>query len=387
MSAAGLKQLRHVLSLPRVAWLVGGVLLAGPMLGVLPVAGVIYFADRAGSYSVAGFVLAAFAIGRIVATSWQGRMLDRVGTARPLGYFAGVHLAAMTTLLAAAELRLPAPVLLGAAAVAGAAYPSLPTVLRTLWPVLVRTEELRRPAFLVDALLAEAVFIGAGAVSGLLLLVLAPIGVLALCALAVVPGTLAFIRAAPPLVAETGDVDRTSKAGPRVLVFAVGALAVVYGASDVIIPAFIDRHGLPASAAALVALPTIGSIAAALVVSVVLARISPVWTLFGGLVCAALTFAWLTAADSVALLIAAAIAIGLPFAPANAAVSELMWRWTGGRVTSYSWLTTAVLLGAAAGSAATGVLLDEFGSGSPMILGLVVLTAAAGVLTMTRRTA
>jgi MFS family permease len=336
-----------------------------------------------GSFAVAGLVSGAYAAAVGVGGPLLGRVADRRGQTFPLVGGAAVAAAVLTVI----ALLPPSTVIVALAAVVGLATPPVAACARSLLPALIRDAEALRAAYAVESAAIEITFIagpplalGIGALwsTGAALAAGGAILLAATVAFALQPAS----RAARPH-AETGAGLAGSLCSPgmRTLVLILTAAGVLFGAVEVGVTAAAGALGGNGVAAPLLALWGAGSMAG----GIVTAKLGGAARSGRGL---GLTLAAL-AAGHLALGVAlhSAVALGaLIFlagawiAPVYTAIYTMVDDVAPrGTVTeAFAWLSTAAAVGAAAGSAVAGALIDDVGPQAAF--GLAGLAGAAAVL-------
>ena len=157
---AAVKRYGEVLRVPHVATLIAATLLARFPIGINALALILYLRDETGSFAIAGVVAGGLAAGAGIGAPVQGRLVDRFGQRRVLVPLAVVHAAALGGVVGLSELGAPAAVLTACSFLAGFAIPPTSSVLRSMWPTLLRGREaLLQPAYALDSVLIELIFI------------------------------------------------------------------------------------------------------------------------------------------------------------------------------------------------------------------------------------
>ena len=323
---------------------------------------------------------------------WTAGLVDRHGQGRLLRLTAPVHAAMLVLLVLAAVLPLPAPVLFGAAAVAGASQMSVGSMVRTRWAVLVGGTDRLHTAFALESVLDEVVFIVGPIVVTLLATLVHPaVGLLVAAAVALVGMFLlaAQGRSEPPVVV----VDR-SAASPRTTVLrmrGIVVLAVVFfaagglfGSAEVTVAAVTRAAGAPAAAGLLLALWALGSMLSGLVYGAVRWRSRPHARFVAALVLLALLTAPLAVVGTVPLLAGVFLLAGVAIAPVLATGAGLVEALVPpGRLTEgLAWTSTGLAVAYSLAAALTGAIIDSAGprSGFLVSVGCAAAAAAAGVL-------
>jgi MFS family permease len=208
-------------------------LIARLPMAMAPLGIILLVQSERGTYSLAGVVTGAYAIGSALGTPLWGRLMDRFGQVRVLLPTA-LACASLLAALALSTVGGGSPALLvGLAALAGFAYPAVSPALRSAWRVIFPDAESRRVAFALDATSVELVFVGGPLLLSLLLAVSPPVVPLLATAAAVLGGCVAYCRtdaarsSRPGAAATHGRPEHVG--GPRSAVTAagVGALLLV----------------------------------------------------------------------------------------------------------------------------------------------------------------
>ena len=358
----------EVLRVPHVAALVGATLLARFPIGINALAVILYLRERTGSFAIAGVVAGSLAAGSGIGAPVQGRLVDRFGQRRVLPPLAFVHAAALGLLVLSTELEAPTAVLVLCGVLAGFAIPPTSSVLRSMWPTLLRDRpELIQPAYALDSVLIELIFILGPLLTGLLTALVAPQVALIVSAVSVIVGTLVF-TALPPSRDWQPDHDAPS-AGPWGALSSPGVRSMVLislpagigiGICEVAIPAFSDAIGSAELAGVLLAVWSCGSAAGGLIYGS-LARRPPLEHVHQAVaILLALALLPMAAASSFAVMLLLVIPAGAFIAPLLATRNELIGRVAppGARTEAYTWPVTAFVGGISLGAALAGLLVE-----------------------------
>ena len=257
-----------VLRVPHVAALIAATLLARFPIGINALALVLYLRAERGSFAVAGAVAGALAAGSGIGAPVQGRLVDAFGQRRVLVPLGIVHAAALGALVASTEAGAPVGgARRAAASSAGFAIPPTSSVLRSMWPALLRERpELLQPAYALDSVLIELIFVLGPLVTALIATVARPAGraggvggqrdrghgrVHGAAAVARVAARAATGSAAGPLGA-------LASPGVRTLVLTSLPAGIGIGICEVALPAFSDASGAAATAGVLLAIWSLG---------------------------------------------------------------------------------------------------------------------------------
>lgn len=350
---------RDLLRTPGVARIIAAQLTARFPNGMTSLAILLHIEQVTGSYGAAGLVLAATSVGQAIAGPVTSRWMGIWGMRRVLTTTL-VICAASITALALTQAPLPVYMLLGF--VAGLSTPPVQSAVRTIYPKMVNSRQLT-PLFSLDASLQEIIWIIApvlitfvstqvGTVQGLLLIVVILIG-----------GGSWFI-----LSPEVGRVriPRSRRSFGKVLGKPAVLLATVTG--------FLLIGACAAVEAGVVATFGHGGLEAGLVLAVF-----SVGSLGGGLTFGHIPIGpWAMARRFAAVAAGLALTMfslnafwlggslflaGIGIAPALA----VMFAMTSASVKfsdtaeAFGWIATGQLIGAAAGSAVAGFLIDGVG--------------------------
>jgi MFS family permease len=353
---------------PHVAALIAATLLARFPIGINALAIILYLRAERGSFAVAGAVAGALAAGSGVGAPVQGRLVDRFGQRRVLVPLGVVHAAALGALVAFAEAGAAAVVLVACGLVAGFAIPPTSSVLRSMWPSLLRERpELVQAAYALDSVMIELIFIAGPLLTAAITTVFTPQAALAVSAASVMVGTVAFTSLRPSRAMQpahdrprAGLLGALGSPGVRTLVLTSLPAGVGIGICEVTLPAFSDASGAAATAGLLLAVWSLGSAAGGLVYGALPNR--PPLDRVHLVVTALLPVSLLpmAAAPSVAVMALLVVPAGVFLAPLLATRNELVG-WVapeGAHTEAYTWPVTAFVGGIAIGSALAGAIVE-----------------------------
>jgi MFS family permease len=383
----------EVLREPHVAALIASTLLARFPIGINALAVVLYLRASTGSFAIAGAVAGSLAAGSGIGAPVQGRLVDSFGQRRvlvPLGF---LHAAALGALVLAGESGAPTAALVGCGLLAGFAIPPTSSVLRSMWPHLLRDKpQLLQPAYALDSVLIELIFILGPLLTAVLTAAVSPASALIVSVASVITGTIWFTAQAPSRAFEPDREARTSRFGAlaspgvRSLVLTSLPAGIGIGMVEVGLPAFSDAQGAAELAGLLLAVWSLGSAAGGLIYGALPNR-PPLGRLHlavsGLLPLGLLPLAAATSIPTMALLV---IPAGAFIAPLLATRNELIG-WVapaGARTEAYTWPVTAFVGGIAIGSAISGTIVESQGWRVSFLL--AAAAAAVGtVVAVTRR--
>ena len=324
--------------------------------GMSSLAILLHVEQQTGSYGAAGLVLAATSVGQAVAGPLTSRWMGRWGMRRVLTLTLTICVVAVVG-LALLPLTLPGYMALGL--IAGLSTPPIQSAVRTIYPKLVNSAQLT-PLFSLDASLQEIIWILAPVLITLVSTQVGTVEGLLLVAIILVAGGAWFI-----LSPEVGRVriPRSRKALGAVVLKPPVLLATVIGflligacsAVEVGVVATFEHGSL--AAGLVLAVFSVGSLAGGLAFGHIpigpwaMARRLVIVTVGLALTMISLNAFWLGGTLIVAGIgIAPALAVLFAITTASVKFSET--------AEAFGWAGTGQLIGAAAGSAVAGFLVD-----------------------------
>jgi MFS family permease len=377
--------------------LFGWTVLARLPIGINGLASVLFLQHQTGSFSVAGAVAGAEALGAGLGAPLAARLVDSYGKGVLL-VFAVAHATALGALVALGYAGAPAPALVAAGIAMGIALPPVSSVMRAMYPRLLKDPELIQGAFALDSVLTETIFIAGPLIIGVLVVLLQPAAALAVSGIAVIVGTALFLaslpaeeRHTPPTEHDAESVPRLGalrSAGVRSLIASMLPVGIAFGALEVAVPAFAAHKGRPELAGVLVAVWSVGSAIGGLVygarprqssLGAVHLRVALMLPL------SMIPILFARSPVSMALLV---IPAGLFIAPLLASRNELAAHVAppGAETEALTWPLTAMVAGVALGAGIAGVLVDHVGWRAPVVLAVVTATVGAAVAVARRHT-
>ena len=360
---------------------------------------VLLIAAGTGRYGVAGAVASAGSLGTAFCAPQLARLSDRHGqraVLRPLAMAFGVSTA---LLVLAAQVRAPAWALFIPATAAGATMPSLGSMVRTRWNVLLAGTPRLHTAFSFESVADEVVFVLGPAAVTVLATEVYPAAGLIIAALLCVAGTLWFTaqRATePPAVrpprppsraasraAGGGRGRRGGLAAPALIVLVplYWFLGSMFVAVDLSTVAFAQHFGHKPLAGFILGTYALGSATGGLWYGSRRWR-APAERRFAlTLVCTVAGVATFWAQPDLITLTFAIYFCGLTIAPTLiTGFSLVQAQARPGRGTeALTWLSTGVGVGVAAGSSTVGFIIDAHGARWGYVF--AACCGAAGVLT------
>jgi MFS family permease len=381
----GLARYRALFQVPHVRRLVLSGLLARLPMGMVGLALLLLVREQGGSYGAAGAVSGAYFVATAVGAPVAGRLVDRRGQTRILLPRALIFPALLLGVCALALLDAPLGAIAAGAAAAGALTPPVGASLRSLWPRLFADAERRSAAYALEASLQEIFFVVGPLLVALLTAAASPVLALAVAALAGGIGTT-LVALSEPVRAWLPEDERHAASilgalespGVRTIILLAACLGLGFGGTEVGMPAFAEDHGGAELGSIPLALFAGGSLVGGLIAGARatghprrLLRIST-FLLAAGLALPLL-------AGSMPAMTVLAFLAGLPIAPAVMAAYGLIDSVArrGTAAEAFAWISTAVSIGLAAGTAAGGVLIDSFGVRASFAFGCAAVLAGA----------
>ena len=324
--------------------------------GMMSLAILLHVEQQTGSYGAAGLVLAATSVGQATAGPITSRWMGVWGMRRVITLTLSVCVVAVLC-LALLPLSLPGYMVLGM--IAGLSTPPIQAAVRTIYPKLVNSSNLT-PLFSLDASLQEIIWVLAPVVITLVSTQIGTTQGLLLVAIVLVGGGAWFI-----LSPEVGRVriPRSRNALGKVVLKPPVLLATVIGflligacaAVEVGVVATFEHGSL--AAGLVLAVFSVGSLAGGLAFGHIpigpwaMARRLLIVTIGLGLTMVMLNVFWLGGTLILAGIgIAPALAVLFAITSASVKFSET--------AEAFGWAGTGQLIGAAAGSAVAGFLVD-----------------------------
>jgi predicted MFS family arabinose efflux permease len=326
--------------------------------------------ELTGSYAASGLVTGAASLALAFVSPSVGRLVDRTGQTVVLRTAMVLNAAALLT-FGLLPRGAPLAALVGCAVLAGVSTPPIGACLRALYTTLVDDEHLHR-IFTIESAALEVTYI----VGPLLMLGIASVAgtgtALVLATATFGAGVLVFSatresrgwRQTAEAAAPRGAALRSP--GLQTLAIAVALAAATIGAVEVAVPAACQAAGAKGATGALLAVWGLGSMLGGFAAARAAAPADAArWLalLLAALGLGDLTLVPVSAPVALApLLLVAGAAVAPLLGTAYSIVDRVMPR--SRQTEAFAWLTTAISIGIAAGSALAGVLVDAGGPGA-----------------------
>ena len=340
---------------------------------------VLLISAATGKYGVAGTVSAVGSFGYAFTSPRIARLMDSRGQRRVLLPLLVVFAVATAMLIAAVELDLPTWAFFVPGAIAGATMPSLGTMVRARWSVLLAGSPRLHAAFSIESVADELCFVIGPAAVTLLATEVFPASGIGAAALLCVLGTLWFaaqrgtepvvVRPDPPAAGQPGRPGRPARvrgaAAPGLVVLApvyllLGAMFVSIDLSTV---AFAQQFGHKPLAGFILGTYALGSATGGLWYG------SRQWRVAGEkrfaltLTLTVLGVATFWAQPNLVTLTCGIYLCGLTIAPTLIAGFSLLEAQArpGRRTEAMSWLSSGIAVGVAVGASVVGFVIDAHG--------------------------
>ncbi len=355
--------------------------------GMVGVAAVFMITGARGSYGLAGALSATVLVVVALSGPQLSRLVDRHGQAR---IAVPAQLAATSGALAellCLQLHAPTWTLFAGAACSGLG-PNVGALSRARWPVMLgENEEVLHSAYSFETVVDELSFVlGPLAATVLATTVFSWAGFL-VAELLFLVGVLSFCaqRRTEPPVREAADPAARGSAlaspGLRVLAGVLLAMGTMFGINEITTIGFADAHGHKAAASLVLGCYALGSLLSGLAFGIWKPKGSPPRRLLLCLLLMSLALTPLPFVGSLPLVAGVLLVAGLLTAPTMVTATGLVRELVPAEklTEGFSWVITGLLLGASAGAAVGGWVVQHFGAGAGYRL--PVAAAVAGLLT------
>jgi MFS family permease len=356
-----------LLRTPHAARLLGGTLLGRLPNAMAALAIVLFLRSQGAGYGLAGALSAVYGCAVAVGQPLLGRAVDRRGQPRVMT--GAALLSAAGFVLLAATGPGPLPLSVAAVVLAGVATPPLEGGLRALWPDVLGREDRVQKAYALDAAAQEVLFTVGPLLVTLIVSAASQAAAVVATGLLGVAGTLVVVTARPSrrwraAEREAHWLGALRSVGLSVLLGACFFLGIALGAVSLAAVAYGDAHGGGPVAAYVLAANGVGALAGGLTYGARGWRGAPEHRLRVLSVALAACYLPLMLVPGVPWMLPLAALSGVFLAPALACGFLVVDRHApAGTVTeAFSWVVTAVGVGAALGTAAAGVAAQHGGA-------------------------
>jgi hypothetical protein len=321
-----------------------------------------------GSYGLAGAVSAGYTMTYAAVSPLLSRLVDRYRQARVLAPATIANMVARAGLVAAAWIGAPGWGLVLLAVLAGASMPAVGSLVRARWSHLYEASPLLLPALSFESVVDETILIVAPlAVAGLVAYLDPSAGLVAALVLTAVGLTaLAAQRGTEPPLPRTSRPGglALSVAGFPWLLTTVGLVGVTSTIIELATVAFSQLHYVAAISGPILATMAVSSVLCGLWYGSREWHRPPQRRLLRTLVLLAVGTVGFVAASNIAAMFVAALLFGLTLAPIFIDGFAIVHRVVPAhhRTEGLAWLTTAVAVGIAVGSALAGRTIDAWGT-------------------------
>lgn len=398
MSSTRTARYLDVLALPHVPLTFGSALVGRSAYALVLLPLLYAVSEATGSIALAGVAVAVYGATASLLAPLRAWFIDRHGARRVLAILILVFGGAIAGLAVASLTAAPGALLITLAGLAGAFAPPLGPTMRVAWGRLTPDGELLRKALSLDAVIEELLYLAGPAAAGLALAVIAPGTALLVAAGFVLIGGLLFVSTST--VGSMAPQDRSVPRHDRgrsllldarfiAILLPVLVAGVVSGTISVAVPVVLAEHGGAAAAGIALGLFAGGSALGGLLygaLSVPGSAVRQLVALAGALLVSASLIATVTGFLAVSVVLAVA---GLFFSPIMI-VSYVAAHAAGGRYqqnAATTWVNTGHNIGAAAGSAIAGVLIQAAGAPTAVVgicaAAAVIVLVAAALATLT----
>ncbi|MBT2470390.1 MFS transporter [Streptomyces sp. ISL-66] len=357
--------------------------------GMLTISILLLVQHTTGSYGSAGIVAAVTGISMALFAPVMGKLIDRHGQSAVLVPVALTHATAVSSLAALALLGAPVWALALAAVPAGASVPQVGPMVRSRWAAKLEGSPLLPTAAAFESVTDEFTFVVGPVLATALCTGINPAaGLVTEAALTLIGGLLFAAQRAtqPQPVARPAHGEKRASAlsfhGLRVLIIAFIGIGAVFGGMQVSLAAFSEEIGNPGANGLLYGVFAAGNMIAGIACGAIAWKIGPRRRLILGYIGLTAAASVLWAANSMILLGALGLVVGLCIAPAlitGYTMIEQLIPATS-RTEAFTWLTGAVAFGQAAAVTLAGRLTDAHGSSYGFLVPLVATALALSIL-------
>ncbi|MFJ6053031.1 MFS transporter [Streptomyces sp. NPDC092307] len=357
--------------------------------GMLTISILLLVQHTTGSYGSAGIVAAVTGISMALSAPLMGIFTDRFGQTAVLLPVVLAHSAAVTGLAALALLDAPLWALALAAVPAGASVPQVGPMVRARWAAKLEGSPLLPTAAAFESVTDEFTFVVGPVLATALCTGVHPAAGLVTEATLTLLGGLLFAaqRATQPKThapSATGEkrAFALSFPGLRVLIFAFLGIGAVFGGMQVSLAAFSEEIGNPGANGLLYGVFAAGNMISGIAMGAIAWKIGPRRRLILGYIGLTAAASVLWAANSMILLGALGLVVGLCIAPALITGYTMVEQLVpaNARTEAFTWLTGSIAFGQAVAVILAGRLTDAHGSSFGFLVPLGATALALATL-------
>lgn len=337
-------------------------------IAMAPIGVVTMLAQSGSGYWLAGAVAATFTLTNAVAAPQISRLVDRYGQSRLLVPTAAIAVIAFALLMLATRLDWPAWTLF-ASALAAAAMPSMPAMVRARWTEIFRDKPELNTAFAFESVADELVYIAGASLSVGLSVALFPEAGLLVSTLLLTLGMTAFVlqRATEPKVRVSEAAKHRSAIRLRPVQLVTLALVFVgsiFATAEVTTVALTRDFGQPGAASLVIGVYALGSFVVGLILGALNLRFPLHRQLLVVLAVLLVTTLPLLLVSSVTALAVAIFMSGVAVSPTFITAFGLVERRVPPEVLTegVTWVMTGIGIGMALGAFVAGWVVDSFGA-------------------------
>lgn len=360
-------------------------------IAMAPIGIVTMMAQSGSGYWLAGAVAATFTLTNAVAAPQISRLVDRYGQSRLLVPATTVAVIAFTLLMLATRFDWPIWTLF-ASALAAAAMPSMPAMVRARWTEIFRDKPELNTAFAFESVADELVYIAGASLSVGLSVALFPEAGVFVSTLLLAVGMTAFVlqRATEPRVRLTKASTHRSAIFLRPVQLVTLALIFVgsiFATAEVTTVALTRDFGQPGAASLVIGVYAIGSFVVGLILGALNLRFPLHRQLLVVLAVLLLTTLPLLLVGSVPALAAAIFLSGVAVSPTFITAFGLVERRVPPEVLTegITWVMTGIGIGMALGAFVAGWVVDNFGAQNGFWVSAAAATLALLVTALGQR--
>lgn len=360
-------------------------------IAMAPIGIVTMMAQSGSGYWLAGAIAATFTLTNAVAAPQISRLVDRHGQSRLLIPATTVAVIAFSLLMLATHLNWPVWTLF-ASALAAAAMPSMPAMVRARWTEIFRDTPELNTAFAFESVADELVYIAGASVSVGLSVALFPEAGVLVSTVLLAAGMTAFVlqRGTEPKV----RVNETSAHRSAIFLRPVQLVTLtlifvgaIFATAEVSTVALTRDFGQPGAASLVIGVYAIGSFVVGLILGALNLRFPLHRQLLVVLIVLLLTTLPLLMVGSVSALAAAIFLSGVAVSPTFITAFGLVERRVPPEVLTegITWVMTGIGIGMALGAFVAGWVVDHFGAQNGFWVSAAAATLALMVTALGQR--